>query len=190
MKKIFFLLLTLSIFSIAIAQNSSEKSEPGSMCFGVKAGIDFGSESVSGYSDANGVGILIGGTFQYNITEAISAAPELFLQNEIYSLNSYKAKVTYINLPLLAKYTFNKIGVSVITGPQLGFLISAKDANDNDTKSAYNSVNLSLALGGAYEYNKFEFGARYNIGLSNVSSKSSYTDNISGFTLSVAYKFK
>lgn len=189
MKKLFALLLTVLSFSIAIAQNSSDKSEPGSMYFGVKAGIDFGSESGAGY-DASGVGILIGGTFQYNITEAISAAPELFLQSSVYSIYSYKDKLNYINLPLLAKYTFQKIGVSAIAGPQLGFLISAKDANDNDIKSSYKTVNFSLALGGSYDYKKFEFGARYNIGLSNVNSGSSVTDNISGFTLSVAYKFK
>jgi len=58
----------------------------------------------------------------------------------------------YVNIPVLFKYN-NPGGFFAETGPQLGFLISAKAKSGSvsfDAKSNYKSTDFSWAIGAGY----------------------------------------
>src|SRR6202011_1165071 len=72
----------------------------------------------------------------------------------------------YINVPVLLKYHF-PLGLFAETGPQLGFLLSAKSkigSNSADFKSAVKSTDFSWAFGVGYMIPIVKLGvdARYN----------------------------
>src|ERR1700712_632567 len=67
-----------------------------------------------------------------------------------------KLKANYIAVPLLAQYRF-KFGGYIELGPQLGFLLSAKDEADGtttDVKDNLKSTDVEAALGIGYELKK------------------------------------
>jgi hypothetical protein len=87
-------------------------------------------------------------------------------------------RLGYLNLPLLIKYKL-PAGFFVETGPQAGFLLSAKtnetvvgDVNTvrYNIKSQLKSTDLSWALGAGYcsPFN-MGFDIRYNLGLSSIN---------------------
>ena len=96
-------------------------------------------------------------------------------------------KLDYINIPLMAKLYLTD-GLSIEAGPQIGFLISAKDEFDDvtttnvsgdsttetdsgtdDIKDIVNGIDFGANLGLGYRLeNGLLFGARYNLGLSNI----------------------
>ncbi|MDO6433483.1 porin family protein [Flavitalea sp. BT771] len=87
-------------------------------------------------------------------------------------------RLGYLNLPLLIKYKL-PVGFFVETGPQVGFLLSAKtnetmvgDVNTvrYNIKNQLKSTDLSWTLGAGYcsPFN-VGFDVRYNLGLSNIN---------------------
>jgi hypothetical protein len=76
-----------------------------------------------------------------------------------------------LNIPLLLQY--NASGFIAETGPQIGFLMSAKakaDDDDVDVKDFFESTNLSWAVGLGYQLpGGIGINARYNLGLSNIA---------------------
>jgi opacity protein-like surface antigen len=85
-----------------------------------------------------------------------------------------KTKLNYINLPVLAKYyVVDKL--AVIAGPQVGFLMSAKETFESeslDAKDFYKTISLSFNIGASYDLTDNIFiDARYNLGLSNIAKE-------------------
>lgn len=168
MKKLYLLLLT--VFSLAAADAQVQ--------FGVKAGANF--STLTG-DNSEGIKTKVG--FHAGALVSLPLFNEFSLQPEVvYSGQGYKfsgsgftgtGSNSYVNVPVLFKYN-NPTGFFAETGPQVGFLISAKakmDGQDNvDTKDAYNSVDFSWALGIGYLIKPMNIGidVRYNLGLSNV----------------------
>jgi hypothetical protein len=85
-------------------------------------------------------------------------------------------------------------------GPQVGFLVSAKtvakvngNKGDDNVKDSFESVNLGLNFGAAYDFTKnISAGVRYNFGLSNLAKTEVGDDTkILGnvLSLSVGYSF-
>ena len=76
-----------------------------------------------------------------------------------------------INLPVMFQY--NASGLIVEAGPQLGFLLSAKE-NGTDATNAYENVNIAFGFGLAYKMKEgLGFSARYNLGLTGVAKDDS-----------------
>ena len=79
-------------------------------------------------------------------------------------------KVDYLNIPVMAKYYVVE-GFSIEAGPQIGFLLSATDEYDNeedDIKEFLKGTDFGVNLGVGYKLeNGLNFGARYNLGLSD-----------------------
>ncbi|RZJ50008.1 MAG: PorT family protein, partial [Flavobacterium sp.] len=99
--------------------------------------------------------------------------------------------LSYLNVPIMAKYyVIEKL--SLEAGPQIGFLLSAKNQVD-DLKDSFKSVDFGLNLGASYDITEHFFaGVRYNIGLSNIADvpdESDYKTNNSVVSVSVGYKF-
>lgn len=165
MKKIFLLFVMAGSFAVAKAQ----------VTYGAKAGLNI---STIGGSDADGVkakaGLYLGGFVGIPVAESFSINPEL-----VFSMQGAKAEgdddvkvnMNYLNLPVLARYT-TQSGFFAETGPQFGFLLSAKykvDGDSEDIKDSFKKLDLSWGLGVGY-LSKSNIGvnARYNFGLSKL----------------------
>ncbi|MET3027603.1 porin family protein [Flavobacterium sp. UW10123] len=200
MKKVILAAIAVMGFSFANAQDIK---------FGVKGGINLSTFTGDIEDVSSKVGFQVGGFAELKLSEKFSVQPEV-----LYSLQgakfkedgdsySYKEKIhaSYLNIPVIAKYyVIDKL--SVEAGPQIGFLLSAKDkwesvedgekySGKENVKDGFKSVDFSLNIGAGYDFTEnISAGIRYNFGLSNISD---YSDNTKihndVISLSLGYKF-
>jgi hypothetical protein len=193
MKKIF--LSAIAVMAIGTAAQAQDIN------FGAKAGVNFASMSIDPEGDMDlksRTGLHIGVLAEFKITETFAVQPEI-----LYSMQGYKAefgdvevetKADYLIIPIMAKY-FVTEGLSIEAGPQVGFLMSAKDDDGEDIKDGYKSIDFGINGGLGYELPMgVFFQARYYVGLSNIAEETDlgeadveYKNNV--FALSVGYKF-
>jgi hypothetical protein len=169
-------LVLLAGITFATAANAQFK-------FGVKAGANFSNVNGDGVSGTNTLVGFNGGVFvDLPLAEHLSLQPELvyagegFKATETINTTNYTGTFTenYINIPVLLKYRF-PMGLFIETGPQVGFLMSAKaklSGVSADNKSAYKSTDFDWALGAGFHIptTKLAVDARYNFGLANIAS--------------------
>jgi len=165
--------------------------------FGAKAGLNF--STISG-DNTRELDIGITTDFNFGVLAEIPISEKFSFQPELmYSGQGYAGKgsgeivvLNYLNIPLMGKYYLTK-GFSLEAGPQIGFLLSAKDKDaDTDVKGAFNTVDFGVNFGVGYKFdNGLNFGARYNLGLSDINNvDGSSNKNKNGvFQLSVGYFF-
>ena len=189
--------MTLCVAAVAFGAKA-QKSDASGMEYGVKAGVNFSSDKTSGggvSTTESGTGFLAGVYAAFPVSNAIKIQPELLYDNQSTTNSGVTDNANYLSVPVLAKYAFKSSGFSVLAGPQIGLLLSAKekaDGTSTDIKSSLNSTNFSLAVGAEYDLPMgLNFAARYNIGLSNIAKSTSdgITDKLSCFALTVGYKF-
>jgi hypothetical protein len=174
MKKVFLVLTAVAVTTLSYAQ----------VQFGVKAGVNIATATGSGTDGASKTSLInfnAGGLVSIPVSDAFSVQPEL-----VYSGQGVKGtqdgisvtdNLSYINVPILAKYMIAS-GFSVEAGPQIGFLLSAKEkateggVTQTATIPNTSSVDFSIAAGVSYllSSNNLGFDARYNIGLTNVNN--------------------
>jgi hypothetical protein len=194
MKKTLFLsVLTLIAFTIQ-AQ----------IKFGVKAGANFSTFSGSDAKFENispkyKVGFAGGGLVNIQLSEMFSLQPELLysMEGATYKAEGEKVnfKTDYINVPVMAQYN-NPSGFYAETGPQVGFLTSAKlsaDGNSMDIKDGFKKINFSWGIGAGYKLsNGLGIGARYNLGLMSIADADegeSANIKVGGFHIGLSYTF-
>jgi hypothetical protein len=107
-------------------------------------------------------------------------------------------KANYIAIPLLAQYRF-PFGGYIELGPQLGFLLSAKDEEDGtttDVKDNIKSTDFEAALGIGYELKKTSLaGLGINVrlvrGITDISKTPSEDGKITnrGLNIGLTYRF-
>lgn len=205
MKKLFFFSV-FALFSIA-ALNAQEVN------FGAKAGVNFASITGEDTDDLDGrTSFHIGVVTEISVSEKFSVQPELLYSSqgatmeESYSEDGYSVKVDgtvkldYINIPIIAKYYVAE-GFSIEAGPQIGFLINSEmevDATatgDGMTESYSESedlqdyvkgtdIGLNFGLGYKLE-NGLNFGARYNLGLTDGNDDPEFFESEEAFKNSV-----
>ncbi len=185
MKKII-LVVTMAVFGLTNVNAQDIK-------FGAKAGLNF--VSISG-GDTEELGINTDFNFgvlaEIPISEKFSLQPELMYSGQGYAGEATDERVAlnYLNIPLMGKYYLTK-GFSLETGPQIGFLLSAK-GKDTDDKDAFKTVDFGVNFGLGYKLdNGLNFGVRYNLGLSDINNIDGFTDKNKNrvFQLSVGYIF-
>ncbi|PKD15887.1 hypothetical protein APR41_11440 [Salegentibacter salinarum] len=159
--------------------------------FGAKGGLNFA--SVSG-DNTEGIDVVTSLNFgvlsEIPVSDKFSFQPELMYSGQGYSFNENTIALSYLNLPLMGKYYITK-GLSVEAGPQIGFLLSAKN-EETDVKDSFNSFDFGVNFGLGYKFdNGLNFGARYNLGLTDINNlDNSSSKNKNGvFQLSVGYFF-
>lgn len=143
--------------------------------YGIKAGLNLSTLTGPGNAEWR-PGFNAGFLSHIHITPAFSLQPEVVYssQGAKYPTDpEIKRKLDYINIPVLLQYNFDN-GFRLQGGPQIGFLISAKDKvgdvelNTVD-KDDFKTVDVSLPLGISYlSYSGLGVDARYNLGLTNV----------------------
>jgi hypothetical protein len=173
-------LVLLAGISFATAANAQ------SLQFGIKAGANFANvngDGLQGTSTSSLVGFNGGVFLGLGFTDNLSLQPEL-----VYSGQGFKESESgetgtqtenYINIPVLLKYKL-PVGLYFETGPQIGFLMSAKAKASGfsvDDKASFKSTDFSWAIGAGFQIPSTQLGidVRYNIGLANIAN-----DNGSG----------
>ena len=173
MKKVFLVFVAVASAAIASAQ----------IQYGVKAGYNLANITQSGSSSE---AVEAKSDFSAGVLVSIPLFSSCFLQPEVmYSGQGAqvsalgqkdKLNLGYLNIPVLFKYQ-HVSGVFAETGPQLGFLLSAKDKFDGtttDIKDQFETTDFSWAFGLGYKFTSMGLGidARYNLGLTNLAKDS------------------
>lgn len=157
--------------------------------FGAKAGLNFANvrgENSDAYDTVTSFNF--GALAEIPISEKISFQPEVLFSGQGFSFGDDTAALNYLNVPLMGKYYLTK-GLSLEAGPQVGFLLSAKTDNA-DVKNLFKKVDFGVNAGLGYKLeNGLNFSARYNFGLSNISSVANTTNKNSVVQVSVGYFF-
>lgn len=188
MKKTFIVAaFVLSIASVAGAQNLTGGVKIGLNSSNIKYTYDGGSSK----ADARWSGHL-GFYAVYMFQDKFGFQPEFVVSGEGTKSNDVKVALTYINIPLLLRMNVIE-KLSIHTGPQIGFLVSAKqkeDGNSIDVKDGLKGVGLGWGLGAMYDLPKnFNVGLRYNFGLSRIDDDSSdEKSKVSTLQISLGYK--
>lgn len=202
MKKSFLLLAAIAFASVASFAQTTSTVTASPVSFGVKAGINLANLSAkSTGSDFENLKSKIGlnaGVFAtFHVSESFGIQPEL-----AWSTLGAKAKegdtklaFNYLTLPVLAKYTFTGSGFSLLAGPQIGYLLSAKakgDGADQDIKDFLKSTDFAGVAGLEFQIpnTKFNIAGRYQFGLSNIldaDGDGKLKNNAATFT--VGYRF-
>lgn len=192
MKKTIILASALFIFMGVKAQDGVH--------FGLKGGLNASNINVSD-NQGNHLDTKIG--FNAGLLAHIHAGKSFAIQPEVYySQEGAKSTVSnikstfnlgYINVPVLAQYMFGN-GFRVEAGPQLGFLINAKDkvgSVSTDVKDSYKTTSFSIPVGAGYLTSfGLGFDARYNFGISDIvkdNSGSAARSNV--FQFGLFYQF-
>jgi hypothetical protein len=165
MKKVLFLLVAFASLCTAQAQFS----------FGVKSGINLA--SLSG-SDATGakmkIGFMSGGFANVKVGSMFSVQGEVNYSGQGAKFDGGQDNLNYVNVPVLFQYN-HPSGFYAETGPQIGFLVTAKAKEDGggttDIKDQAKSTDVSWAIGIGFLTNfNLGFDARFNAGLTSVAA--------------------
>jgi len=163
------LILSLAVVTIATMSANAQVE------FGAKVGANFATFSGSDASSITGKSMQVGANFgaivQIPVSGMFSVNPELVFSMQGCKFDGGSDKLNYLNIPVMAHVGFNG-GFFVEGGPQIGFLVSAKQkdaSGTTDIKEFLNSTDFSLGLGAGFK-SKSGFGgnARVNIGLSSI----------------------
>ncbi|CAM1373076.1 porin family protein [Tenacibaculum xiamenense] len=133
--------------------------------FGIKGGLNFA--QITG---ANSLKSDRKTDFNLGIMAEIPIVEKFFFQPELlYSRQGSSVNLDYLNIPLLGKYYLTE-GLNIQAGPQIGFLLSA-DTNGVNVKSNFKTLDFGVDFGLGYQFkNGLNLGAKYNYGLSNLST--------------------
>ncbi|WP_167855280.1 porin family protein [Hymenobacter wooponensis] len=166
---------------------------------GLKAGAtlsDFTGEQASAYKSI--VGFNVGVFANIGFTRMLAFQPEIMYSRKGAKLETpdITTHLDYVDVPLV--FHVNADGLFFEAGPQVGFLVSAKNKTSNvstDVKPTFNTVDAGYVFGLGYQRKTgLGVGLRYNGGFTNVVK--SYTvgntkvqDNIrnSAFQLYLTY---
>lgn len=137
-------------------------------------------------------GFHIGAMAEIGLSDKFAIQPELLYSTQgttqEYSSLDFDVKNTwkldYLNLPIIGKYYVAE-GFSVELGPQVGFLLHSKikaeaggESEEDDIKEYLKNVDFGLNAGLGYRLgNGISFGARYNLGLSNINDSENADDH-------------
>ncbi|PZX92907.1 PorT family protein [Flavobacterium aquariorum] len=158
--------------------------------FGVKAALNVATLTGDVEDASSLVGFQVGGFAEIKVSEKFAVQPELMFSTQGASFDGFDSKLNYLNIPVMAKFYVAK-SFSLEAGPQIGFLLSAKEDGE-DFKDFASSTDFGLNLGAGYDFTEnLSAGLRYNIGLSNVSDFPGDSSSIKNgvFSVSLAYKF-
>jgi len=200
MKKVIFAAIAVMTFGLANAQDVK---------FGLKGGVNLSSFAGDVENTKSKVGFQVGGFAEFKLTDKFFVQPEVmyslqgakYQQSEVNYYSKGNIAMSYLNIPVMAKYyIIDKLNIEA--GPQIGFLLSAKDkweesyngvkdSGKDDVKDSFKSVSLGLNVGVGYDFTEnLSAGIRYNVGLSNIlDTEGDYKAHNNVLTLAVGYKF-
>ena len=174
MKKLLFIAVTASLTLLNCSSIAPS--------IGAKAGVNFSDITGDDVDSFKGLtSFHFGAVVEIPVSDGFSFQPEILYsaQGSDYEEESFSGsvKADYLNVPLMAKFYVGE-GFSVEAGPQIGLLMSAKDeydGGDEDIKDFLKSTDFGVNIGLGYKLESgLNFGARYNLGLSNVNDSDDF----------------
>ena len=192
------------LFLAVIAVLSLTYSQAQEVQFGAKAGVNF-ADLTGDFDNSDMItSFHLGAVAEIKINEKFSVQPELLYSSQgATSKDKYEGismentiKLDYIAVPIMAKYYIAQ-GLSLEAGPQIGFLVAAESeysfggsSETQDIKDELKTIDFGLNFGLGYKLdNGVNFGARYNLGLSNIADNDDIELKNSVFQISVGYLF-
>ncbi len=168
--------------------------------FGIKAGLNISNITNSKNGDLSSLpGFHFGGLAHIHLSPEWAVQPEVVYSSQggkyvDNAATEHKLLVNYLNIPVLFQYMFAG-GFRLQTGPQLGFLTSAKDEVGSyntgfATSSDFKNYDFSWAFGLGYQSESgVGVDARYNLGVSNINNAGTATLHNRVFQLGLFYLF-
>jgi hypothetical protein len=193
MKK--FLAITALVFGLgAQAQQTKETKKDSGIELIPKAGVNFANQSiknVNGEKSKISFQAGLGANIQTGIKN-FSIQPEVnFISKGTKFKNSFGNETynfNYIEVPVLAKYSFGPVYVNA--GPSIGFLMGKSDkikAAYGKTKTIDFGVQMGAGIAIPAGPGKMIIDGRYNLGLSNISDEKGVDVKNRGFAVSLGY---
>jgi hypothetical protein len=187
-----------SVFVIAIVSLCGFASVAQSnVHLGIKAGVNVASLKVENGNDPDAkVSFNAGALAHIHVSKYFAVQPELLISGQGAKTDigntTTKLSLTYLNIPVLAQYMFGD-GFRLETGPQLGFLLSAKTKANKvtvDVKDGYKTTDFSWAFGAGYVSSMgLGVDVRYNLGISDINDASGNKIQNRVFSLGLFYQF-
>lgn len=190
MKKISLASLVLLLSTAVFAQGPK---------FGLKAGINLATttNSEGGNRDFR-LGFHAGGLAHIHLSPEWAVQPEVVFssQGAKYTISDgeHNLALNYVNIPVQLQYMFDN-GFRLQTGPQVGFLVDAKDKLNGVetgffTSDDFKKVDFAWSFGLGYlTYSGFGIDGRYNLGISNINDFGTATVRNSVFQIGLFYMF-
>jgi hypothetical protein len=172
MRKIALIMLSLLFFvSVVFAQSSNVQ-------FGLKAGANLSALKTGDQLSDHKPGYYVGGLAHIHLSKHFALQPEAVYSSQGAEYSTSKTKLNYVNVPVLGQYMFGN-GLRLQTGPQVGFLTSAKTKNAGEEISIKNSMkdtDFAWSFGTSY-LTKLGLGidGRYTLGLRDISKNAAGT---------------
>lgn len=156
--------------------------------FGVKGGANVA--TIGGDHTENldpRISVHLGGLLEVPLNGKFALQPELLYSSQGSSQQYYnlvtdssvktKTKLDYIHVPVMGKYYIIK-NLSIELGPQIGFLVLAKnkykghmDSGRIDVRDFYSTLDFGIGAGASYYLNNgVFFSLRFNKGISNIQA--------------------
>lgn len=185
MKKFFFVVTATLLFTTIIQAQTT--------AFGIKAGVNASSIKITNGEDYDSkAGAHVGVLAHIHCSRNFAVQPEIVYSAQGGKDGDFKFRMNYINVPVLAQYMFDN-GFRLQTGPQLGFLTSAKTKLGDveiDVKDDVKSTDFSWAFGAGYLFPQgIGIDARYNLGINNVSENPDFESMNRVFQVGLFYHF-
>ncbi len=176
MKELLKMSLVIAITTLWLPVSGQETA------FGLKGGLNLSTLSIddaeASYNSRTGyhAGIFVRGG-----SDKVAIQPEILLFTQrgegTSAFGDFSESFTYLSIPVILKF-YPVAGLNFQVGPQFGFLIDGEQEFNNgfvttkrDVKDAYKSSDVSLSLGGGYD---FDFGlsldVRYNLGVKDINN--------------------
>jgi hypothetical protein len=161
-------------------------------------------------------GFQIGGTMNYELSDAFSVQPSLVLTSKGYKVDNdfgkYTVNANYLEIPINAVYNIN--GLQIFAGPYLGvglfgkvkpdegdeltikFKNDFKEGDLGDKETGASMIDFGLNFGVGYMVmENLQIQAGYGIGLSNINPKyegedPEDTNNNAAIQLTISYFLK
>lgn len=178
------ILMLLLVATVSFAQQAPVQ-------FGFKGGVNLSTLKNNGTTADHRTSLHAGALAHIHLGRYFALQPEVMYsaQGAEYS-NNRRDKLNYINVPVLAQWMMG--GWRLQTGPQIGFLTSAKSENNNQETNFRNtlkSTDLAWSVGTGYlTRSGVGIDARYNIGLRDISKNNSNLRN-RGWQVGLFYQF-
>ncbi|MBE9511528.1 MAG: PorT family protein [Bacteroidetes bacterium] len=188
---------TLIIALVLCIVSSSEINAEGFFLKGVKFGFNsskFTGTDIPGKGIASIPGLTLGYFINYEVSNRFSLQSELLFTTKGCRINTvgdiYLHNIfTYIEIPILAKWTFiteKKWRPYLHGGPFLDFKLLV--FNEEGFPEDFRKIDLGLILGAGIRFNKISFGVNYNRGFLNFDQSEKNID-LKNQTISVVVGF-
>ena len=187
MKMRYFLLAFIAVVVCTVSSVNAQVK------YGPVGGLNLANLSGDISDNAMKIGFHVGGMVSFGLSDNLSVDPSVLYSTkgtQDSKESKYKTNLNFIEVPIHVRYTLDN-GFNFYAGPFVGLLMSAKytDGNDDiDIKDNLKGLDYGLSAGLGYQMESgLGFGARYALGLANISDVENTTINTGTICVSVNF---